>query len=93
VERVEWNPAKAEANQRKHGIDFLDAIRIFETDNATYPSNRSGEERYVSVGSVEGRIVAVVWTPREPGVRRIISARKARRGEAEQYRKSLGQGP
>jgi uncharacterized DUF497 family protein len=26
----EWDPAKREANLRKHGIDFARAVRIFE---------------------------------------------------------------
>jgi len=28
----EWDPKKADANRRKHGIEFLDAVVVFDDD-------------------------------------------------------------
>lgn len=28
----EWDPKKTEANRRKHGIEFLDAVVVFDDD-------------------------------------------------------------
>ena len=86
----EWDQEKAAANIRKHGIDFRDAVRVFGEVHFVYRSEISDEERYVTVGPVNGRIIAVVWTPREGQVRRIISARRARNVEERLYRQSEG---
>jgi uncharacterized DUF497 family protein len=55
----------------------------------TFPSPRLGEERWVTVGRVEGKAFAVVWTLRGGNVR-IISARRARDGEERAYRELHG---
>jgi len=36
----EWDPLKADANLDKHGVDFLDAIGIFEGSHFTYRSRQ-----------------------------------------------------
>ena len=82
----EWDDNKRRANVAKHGFDFVDATEVFaDPRQYTYRSPyRSGEERYVSIGSVRGRLIAVVFTQRGDKLR-IISARPARRNEREQY--------
>jgi uncharacterized protein len=30
----EWDPGKAERNRRRHGIEFLDAVIVFDDDRA-----------------------------------------------------------
>jgi uncharacterized DUF497 family protein len=83
----EWDPKKREANLEKHGIDFLRAVRIFDGFVLERPDTRQeyGELRVIGIGRVEGLIVTVVFTVRE-GAIRIISARRANRGEASKYR-------
>jgi uncharacterized protein len=83
----EWDPAKREANLRKHGIDFVRAVRIFEVPVLERQDRRRdyGEPRFVAVGLVEEILLAVVYTPRELTFR-IISARKAHRHEKAAYR-------
>jgi uncharacterized DUF497 family protein len=83
----EWDPGKNEANIRKHGIDFEDAIGIFAGPILTRRSDREGEERWVAIGAVEGREVAMVYTIRGAALR-IISARRARRNERRDYRQA-----
>jgi len=82
----EWDPAKAEANLRRHGIDFADAVGVFDdpfalTQVDPYPT----EERFVTLGrDFLGRLVLVVWTWRGEIVR-LISARDATPRERRQY--------
>jgi uncharacterized DUF497 family protein len=44
-----------------------------------------GEPRYIAIGSVDGLIMTVIWTPRGMK-RRIVSARPSSRKEREIYR-------
>ena len=49
----EWDENKRQANVKKHGIDFVDAIEVFN-DPAVYTSlsrHTTNEHRYVIVGS------------------------------------------
>lgn len=82
----EWDDNKRRVNVAKHGLDFVDATEVFaDPKQFTYRSaHRSGEERFVSIGSVHGRLIAVMFTQRGDKLR-IISARLARRNEREQY--------
>ncbi len=62
----QWNPEKAAANLRKHGIDFADAVSVFSDDLAiTIPDERFDEERFVTIG-MDGfaRVLVVVYTLR-----------------------------
>ena len=86
----EWDPAKRRANLAKHGIDFADAAKIFDGPTIEQVDDRMdyGEERILALGETNGRIIAVIHTWRGEA-RRIISARKATRHEAAQYRALL----
>ena len=76
----EWDEAKRHQNLAKHGIDFLDAIRILVSDPLIRRSLSEGEERFIAIGPNRGIFWAVVYTMRGNTVR-IISARRARRNE------------
>jgi len=82
----EWDEEKRRANVAKHHIDFIVATEVFaDPRQFSYRSpHRSNEERYVSVGKVREKIIAVVFTQRG-GNLRIISARAARKNERERY--------
>jgi uncharacterized DUF497 family protein len=81
----EWNSDKNESNLAKHGVDFEDASRIFYGSILVRRSNRNNEERWIAIGSLERKLVAVVFT-RRADVIRIISARRARQNEEREYR-------
>lgn len=83
----EWDPEKAAANRRKHGVDFASAVGVFEDDRALtirdLDSDR--EDRFVAIGMDRlARILVVVFTLRGEHVR-LISARKANSWERRQY--------
>ncbi len=82
----EWDPKKAERNQSKHGVEFLDAVIVFDDDRAiTLVDEHPGEERYLTFGmDAHGRILAVSYAVRGSTIR-IISARKATPRERAQY--------
>lgn len=80
----EWDVAKCALNIEKHGIDFDDAKSVFEGPLLEVSSPRGDENRWIALGQMEGRVIALIFTRRE-GVVRIISARAARKHEREQY--------
>lgn len=80
----EWDDDKSESNLEKHGIDFFDAVRIFDGPTYDIPDVRYAELRYKAVGIIAGMEMTVVYTQRGR-VLRIISARRAKKYEREQY--------
>jgi uncharacterized DUF497 family protein len=86
----EWDENKRLSTLAERGLDFRDARHLFDGRPLySYPSPREGEDRTVSVGSLAGRMIAVVWTDRD-GSCRIISMRRARDGEERKYRSLFG---
>ena len=83
---IEWDEAKRVANYEKHGVDFGLAALIFEGRTLTKQDTRKdyGEERFNSLGMVDGEIYNVTHTERD-GVIRIISAWKGGRKEHDRY--------
>jgi uncharacterized DUF497 family protein len=86
----EWDEAKRLANIRRHGIDFIDVTAVFDGDTVTVEDDRYdyGEQRFVTFGLLQGRVIAVVHTERGERTR-IISARKATNYEQRTYFEQL----
>jgi uncharacterized protein len=86
----EWDEAKRFANLRKHGIDFTDVSVVFDGDLVTVEDDRYsyGEQRFVTFGLLQGRVIAVVHVEHE-NCTRIISARKATKDEQRTYFEQL----
>ena len=81
----EWNEDKRLRNVEKHGIDFVRAKEIWNGCVVEAPSPQDhGEERFIAIGQVNGVTVTIVYTWRGEN-RRLISARKARKNEQENY--------
>lgn len=82
----EWDENKRLANIRKHGIDFVDVEVVFEGDTVTVEDDRFdyGEERFITFGLLEARVIVIVHTERDNLIR-IISARKATKNEEIRY--------
>lgn len=83
---AEWDPRKAAANLKKHGVDFADAATVLHDDQAiTVRDDEANEERYVTIGTdALGNVLVVVYTWRDDRPR-LISARQAKPQEREQY--------
>ncbi len=82
----EWDPRKAAANLRKHGVDFADAATVLYDDLAvTVPDDDPDEGRCVTMGmDALGRLLVVVYTWRGKRAR-LISARHATGPERRRY--------
>ena len=95
VYAFEWDEAKAEANLRKHGVEFEAAMGVFLDPLAMTrfdDEHHEDEERWVTLGQSEGGALLVVvhtFTPTTPDTAlvRLISARHATRRERMQYEK------
>ncbi len=84
---IEYDPAKAAANLKKHDVSFAHAEQALRDPLALTieDPDAQGELRYVTLGmDALGRLLVVTHTSRGERTR-IISARKASSTEAEQY--------
>ncbi len=84
---MEFDPAKARSNIRKHGVSFAHAEQALRDELAVTVEDPDavGEQRFITLGmDALGRVLVVVHTQRGERTR-MISARKASRGESEQY--------
>ncbi|TXS90824.1 BrnT family toxin [Parahaliea maris] len=83
----EWDEAKNQANQGKHGLSFKEAALVFKKPVLTRVDRRAdyGEVRHISIGTLDGQIAVVVVHTDRAEVIRIISARLANRKERRAY--------
>ena len=86
----EWDEDKNSTNIQKHGISFMEAMTVFDDDNALYKpdfDHSQDEARFIILGmSVNPRLLVVCHCYRESDtVIRIFSARKATKSESDQY--------
>ena len=81
-----WSEAKRAANIKGHGLDFVDAPRVFEGVTYTFEDDRFsyGEQRFITLGLLAGVPVSVVHTESQHEIR-VISFRKATKREAQIY--------
>jgi uncharacterized DUF497 family protein len=86
-----WDEAKRMSNISKHGLDFTHAYLIFETDTFTFEDKRViyHEQRFVTLGILNGDVVVVVHTETANEIR-VISLRKATKNEQNLYFYRIG---
>jgi len=86
-----WDRKKAAANLEKHGVSFEEASTAFGDPLSITvhdPDHSEDETRFVLIGlSFKGKLVVVVHSEREDGIR-VISAREATRHERRDYEQS-----
>ncbi|MEN6627170.1 MAG: BrnT family toxin [Candidatus Sumerlaeia bacterium] len=81
----EFDPQKSEANAKKHGIDFVDAQKLWGDDDLlVIPARCQDESRFVAIGRIREKHWSAVFTIREERIR-IISVRRSRAEERELY--------
>jgi len=86
--RYEWDPDKAEASLKAHGVSFADAVSVLEDEFALTREDpdAEGEQRFVTLGAdAAGHLLVAAYTYREPDVTRLISAWKANKTQRTQY--------
>lgn len=84
---IDFDPTKATANLRKHKVSFAHAEQALRDPRALTIEDPDSidEQRLATLGmDALGRLIVVVHTPRGNKTR-LISARKASKGESEQY--------
>ncbi len=86
--QFEWDPAKARANESKHGVSFVEASEVFDDDHSSTvpdPDHSADEGRYLIFGaSKNGNYLVVSYTERGDRIR-LISARTMTPRERKAY--------
>jgi len=86
--RIEWDAKKAKRNLKKHGVSFEEAATTLSDPMAVTgadPDHSDYEQRYVTFGvSARNRLLVVSHTEEDETIR-LISARKASKGERILY--------
>lgn len=96
--RFEWDPAKAEANRRRHGVSFEEASALFAEGAVVVElfdaAHSDVEDRFVVLGHAARGLIFVVYTEREEGAIRILGAGPATRRKTSVFARTItGEGP
>ena len=80
--RFTWDEVKRKRNLKDHGLDFVDAKRVFDGATFTFEDDRFryDEQRFVTLGLLEGIPVSIVHTETKDRIH-VISFRKATKRE------------
>ena len=80
--RFTWDEVKRKRNLKDHGLDFVDAKRVFDGATFTFEDDRLRyeEQRFVTLGLLEGVPVSIVHTETKDRFH-VISFRKATKRE------------
>jgi hypothetical protein len=81
----EFDHRKSSANLAKHGIDFVEAQRLWEDpDLLEIPARTEDEPRWLIIGRIDMKLWSAVVTSRGDAIR-IISVRRSRDEEVALY--------
>ena len=88
--KFEWDSNKSRQNKKKHGVSFEEAQTVFYDERAIQyfdPDHSENEDRFIMLGmSFKIRVLIVCHYYKEKdAVIRIISARKAKKDEENEY--------
>ena len=88
--KIDYDPIKRDKTLKTRGLDFARAPEVFSGTHFTAEDLRNsyGENRYITVGSLDFRMIVMVWTLRG-AIRRIISMRKANEREQARFAQRL----
>jgi len=83
---IEYDPFKQRITLQERGLDMSDTAEVFDGPNLTFEDIRFdyGENRFVTVGYMNDKLVVLAWTFRGKA-RRIISLRQANKREKKTY--------
>ena len=81
----EFDKRKSGINNKKHGIDFIEAQALWnDPDRIEIPAKTVDENRFLIIGKILNKCWSTIITYRNEKVR-IISARRSRKEEIEIY--------
>ncbi len=80
----EFDRAKSDSNKAKHGIDFLQASALWDSEVVLLPAKQTAEKRYLTIGTIRGVFWSAIITYRGPRIR-IISVRRSTAREIATY--------
>ena len=81
----EYYENKSQSNLKKHGIDFLEAQKLWHDPNLLeIPARTQDESRFLVIAKIDEKHWSGVITYREPNIR-IISIRRSRTEEIALY--------
>ncbi len=88
--KLEFDASKRNTALKERGLDIARAGEVFEGSHFAGQNSRQdyAEDRFITVGLLDARLVVLVWTPRGEA-RRIISMRKANDREKALYDRYL----
>ena len=90
--RFTWDPPKARANVRKHGVTFEEATTVFADPLALIVTDTAYSDRSLIIGeSIVRRILVAVFVEIADDEIRLISARRATRHERRSYEQGQGE--
>ncbi len=86
IVEISFDPDKRAKTLRERGLDFFDAPEVLYGRAVSWVDDRFdyGEERWLAVGLLRGRMVVIVFMNRPAGPH-IISMRKANERERAKY--------
>lgn len=86
-----WDEIKRQANLKKHGLDFADAVHVFNGPLVLFEDRRIDydEQRMIGIGLLNDLVVLIVHVESDDETR-IISMRKADRDETDLYYRNIG---
>ena len=81
----EFDPKKSDGNKNKHGIDFIEAQKLWDDlDLLEIPAKTSDEARFLVIAKIDDKHWTGIITYRNDIIR-LISVRRARNEEIELY--------
>jgi uncharacterized protein len=87
--RFEWDRSKNVVNRFKHGLSFENGIELLRGRGdylEIYDAEHSDEEdRFIAIGRTRHGVVVVIYTERDDEIVRILSVRRATRGERRAF--------
>ena len=89
--RYTWDETKRRTNLQKHGLDFVDAEKVFDSPLVLVEDARKAydEQRIIGIGLLDFLVVLIVHVESDEEIR-VISMRKADSDETDLYYKNAG---
>ena len=84
----EYDENKSQSNLTKHGIDFIEAQKLWDDPNLLeIPAKTEDEQRFMVVAKINNKNWSGVITYRDQNIR-IISVRRSRKEQVDLYESS-----